>query len=369
MTSHKHSTVIGVFEDRASADQAVSDLMRAGFRQDQIGVALRNTEYRADDAAGPEDEGSQAGSGAIAGALTGLGLGALAGLGVLAGVIPVVGPAIAAGTLGVVLSNAAAGAGIAGLVGALIGAGIPEEEAEFYHSEFEAGRTIVTVHADGRAEEAMGILRRHGAYDVHDRSRVTVRDDGSPAARASGAASSKVRDLGATAGKMAQDAGSAVSNAAHNMGQAASSALGGATSHRDTSYAAHAGETIQAREERLRAEKHEVETGAVKVRKEVHTENQTIEVPVKREEIVIERTPGHGQPAADISSNDLREGQEIRIPVHEEEVSLAKEAVVNEEVRIGKRTVQDTERLSGQVRKEEIKVDKTGDVDLKNKGK
>ena len=98
----------------------------------------------------------------MAGALTGLGLGALAGLGVLAGVIPVVGPAIAGGTLGVILSNAAAGAGIAGLVGALIGAGVPEHEAKYYHDEFEAGRTIVTVTADGRADEAMAILRGTG---------------------------------------------------------------------------------------------------------------------------------------------------------------------------------------------------------------
>ena len=37
-------------------------------------------------------EGSHAESGALTGALTGLGLGALAGLGVLAGVVPIIGP-------------------------------------------------------------------------------------------------------------------------------------------------------------------------------------------------------------------------------------------------------------------------------------
>jgi hypothetical protein len=101
--------------------------------------------------------------------LTGLGLGALAGLGVLAGVIPVVGPAIAAGTLGVILSNAAAGAGIAGLVGALVGAGIPEHEAKYYQGELEAGRSIVTVNAAGRADEATSILRGCGGYDMSNR--------------------------------------------------------------------------------------------------------------------------------------------------------------------------------------------------------
>src|SRR5262249_57332627 len=107
--------------------------------------------------------------GAATGVVAGLGLGALAGLGVLSGAIPVVGPAIAGGTLGVILSNAAAGAAIAGLTGALIGYGIPEEEAKYYESEFEAGRTIVTVHANGRVDDATAILRRHEAYDMSTR--------------------------------------------------------------------------------------------------------------------------------------------------------------------------------------------------------
>jgi hypothetical protein len=88
---------------------------------------------------------------------------------VLSGVIPVVGPAIAGGTLGIILSNAAIGAGVGGLVGALVGAGIPEDEAQYYHSEFEAGRTIVTVQAQGRADDAMAIFRRYGAYDMSTR--------------------------------------------------------------------------------------------------------------------------------------------------------------------------------------------------------
>ena len=110
-----------------------------------------------------------AGSGAVTGVLTGLGLGALAGLGVLSGVIPVIGPAIAGGTLGIILSNAAVGAGVGGLVGALVGAGVPEDHAQYYQDEFEAGRTIVTVQADGRADEALAILRRYDGYDMTGR--------------------------------------------------------------------------------------------------------------------------------------------------------------------------------------------------------
>jgi hypothetical protein len=168
----QHSTIVGVFDDRLQADRAVDELRRAGFRDDQIGVALRHdagdvAAGDTTDAADADDTG--AGPGAVTGVLTGLGLGALAGLGVLSGVIPVIGPAIAGGTLGIILSNAAVGAGVGGLVGALIGAGIPEEHAHYYQGEFEAGRTIVTVRADGRADEAMAILRRYGGYDMNSR--------------------------------------------------------------------------------------------------------------------------------------------------------------------------------------------------------
>jgi len=318
------STVVGVFEDRQQADKAVSDLLKAGFRQDQIGVAMR---HESEGVAGQSTSGdtgdSHAGEGAIAGVLTGLGLGALAGLGVLSGVIPVVGPAIAAGTLGIIVSNAAVGAGVAGLVGALVGAGIPEHEAKYYHEEFEAGRTIVTVSANGRADEARAILQRFGAYDMSTRG--TSATTTAASARATG------------------------------------------TSTRATT--GRAGDTIEVKEERLRAEKHPVETGEVTVRKEVHTETKTLEVPVQREEVVIERTPVHGRRASEgVVAGDLREGEQIRIPVREDQVNVSKEAVVTEEVKVGKRVVQDTERVSGQVRKEEVKVEQTGDVDVKTRG-
>lgn len=166
----QQSTVVGVFDDRQQADRAVDELRRNGFRDDQIGVVMRHDtgDFGADFATDTTDE-SRAGTGAVAGVLTGLGLGALAGLGVLSGVIPIMGPAIAGGTLGIILSNAAAGAGVGGLVGVLVGAGIPEDEAHYYQGEFEAGRTIVTVEAGERSGDAMAILRRHGAFDMNDR--------------------------------------------------------------------------------------------------------------------------------------------------------------------------------------------------------
>ena len=104
-------------------------------------------------------------------------------------------------------------------------------------------------------------------------------------------------------------------------------------------------------------------TGEVRVRKEVHTEHKTLEVPVEREEVVIERHPVSGhQPAA----TQFKEGQTIRVPVMEEHIQVEKTPVVKEEVEIGKRKVQDTKRVDATVRKEEIKVENKGDVKSKD---
>src|SRR5512135_3481351 len=117
------------------------------------------------------------------------------------------------------------------------------------------------------------------------------------------------------------------------------------------------GATIQLHAEELQAHKQRVETGAVRVRKEVVTEHRTIEVPVQREEIVIERRAPTGEPI-----------EEIRIPVSEEQVTVEKRPVVKEVVTVGKRVVEGTERVGGEVRKEVVRVEREGDVDIHGNG-
>jgi hypothetical protein len=170
MDMAQRSIVVAVFEDRSHADQALAELRQNGFADDQIGVVMRRTGEATETTRTSGETYTE--EGGVAGALAGAGLGALAGLGVLAGVVPVIGPAIAGGTLGIVLSNAALGAGVAGLTGALIGWGFPEEEARYYHGELEAGRTIVTVRADDRTDQAWTILQGHGAHDMKSRTAV-----------------------------------------------------------------------------------------------------------------------------------------------------------------------------------------------------
>jgi hypothetical protein len=70
---------------------------------------------------------------------------------------------LSAGILTATVVGAAVGGGVGGLAGVLIGHGIPEHEAHHYQSELAAGRTIVSVKVDGRHDDAVAILRRHGA--------------------------------------------------------------------------------------------------------------------------------------------------------------------------------------------------------------
>jgi uncharacterized protein (TIGR02271 family) len=115
-------------------------------------------------------------------------------------------------------------------------------------------------------------------------------------------------------------------------------------------------------EERLHAHKDTVQTGAVKVRKEVITEQQTIQVPVEREEIIIERRAVNGR-----SSGASLKAEEIRIPVKEEKVHVTKDVVVKEEVDVKKRKVRGTETVTDNVRYEEVKVDSDGKTNVRTK--
>lgn len=159
MSAALPSTAVGVFTDRKKAESAVTDLQRAGFRPEQIGVATRGPEAALLDEPGGHE--TKAPEGAVTGAVAGGALGGIAGA--VAGLIPGVGPIVGLGLLAAIGGGAAAGAVTGGLVGTLVGLGIPEEEAQTYQVDLEGGRTLVTVKTDGRYNEAVQILRSHGA--------------------------------------------------------------------------------------------------------------------------------------------------------------------------------------------------------------
>ena len=295
MPIYNHDTVVGLFHDSARAERAIRDLKDAGFTDSQIGVLMQD---RAEARKFAEDTGTKAGEGAAAGAATGGILGGVVGLlaGVGALVIPGIGPIVAGGALASTLAGAGIGAAAGGIAGALIGMGIPEEEAHYYERGFREGGILVSVKAEARKAEARQILLNAGA-------------DFGPAA-----------------------AGYRVEGEER--------------------------ERIELREEELRASKERVKAGEVRVHKDVVTEKKSIDVPVTREEVVVERHPVSGRPV----SGDIGKDEEIRIPVTEEKVRVDKTPVVKEEITVGKRQVHETEKVRDTVRREEARIEEKGDA-------
>lgn len=112
-------------------------------------------------------------------------------------------------------------------------------------------------------------------------------------------------------------------------------------------------------EERLRVGTEKRETGRARLRKYVVTENETVTVPVSREEVRLER-----EPITDANIGNAMSGPEISEEEHEvvlteERPVVAKETVPVERVRLDKETVADTETVTGEVRKEEIELEGT----------
>lgn len=163
MAMATRTNVICAFEDRQQAQRAVDALRRAGFREDQIGIAARDA---VGDGRKFPDKESHAEEGALTGAVAGAGVGGLWAIGIAAGLLPAIGPVIAGGLLASVLASAAGTAAVGSIVGALIGMGVPEDEANYYDTEFKAGRTIVTVRPEERHDEALTILRTYAGYEM-----------------------------------------------------------------------------------------------------------------------------------------------------------------------------------------------------------
>ncbi|MFO6505434.1 PRC and DUF2382 domain-containing protein [Corynebacterium freneyi] len=119
-------------------------------------------------------------------------------------------------------------------------------------------------------------------------------------------------------------------------------------------------------EERMNVDKQNVETGEVRLRKHVVTDTETVEVPVTREEVRIEREPISEVDARDLAAKDSRIGEdEASVTLHEERVNVTKESVPVEKVNLGKETVRDTETHTEELRKERIDADGIDNRDLR----
>ena len=106
-------------------------------------------------------------------------------------------------------------------------------------------------------------------------------------------------------------------------------------------------------EERLRVGKERQETGRARLRKYVVTEHETVDVPVQREEVRVERIPLDG---TEVTGGTIGEDT-VEVTLHEERAVVAKETVGVEKIELEKDTVRDTERVDAEVRKEQVEIE------------
>jgi uncharacterized protein (TIGR02271 family) len=119
-------------------------------------------------------------------------------------------------------------------------------------------------------------------------------------------------------------------------------------------------------EERLRVGTQQVEAGRAKLRKYIVTENVTQTVPLRHEEVRLEREPitdanvGNAMAGGDITE------EEHEITLHAERPVVAKETVPVERVRLATQTVTENQEVTETLRKEQID-DVDIDVDRSNR--
>jgi uncharacterized protein (TIGR02271 family) len=117
-------------------------------------------------------------------------------------------------------------------------------------------------------------------------------------------------------------------------------------------------EAMTRSEENLRVGTETVQTGRARLRKHVVTENQQVTVPVTREEVTLEREPITETNRGEAYDGPAISEEEHEVTLHAERPVVDVEAVAVERVRLGKETVTDQETVGGEVRKEEIELDR-----------
>lgn len=195
--------------------------------------------------------------------------------------------------------------------------GMSAADAKYFEDGVARGGALVTVKADERASEAMAILQRSGA------------------------------DLGSMGRSGA-------------MASSAMPATKASTAMPDRSMAekTDAAQTLELRAERLAIDKTRVSSGAVRIGKRVITEQQSIDVPVSHDELVIERH----KVADGAVGGTIGGDQTITVPLSRDEVKVSKQTYATEEIDVGKRAVGGMEHVDDTVRHEELIVD--GDSSL-----
>ena len=107
-------------------------------------------------------------------------------------------------------------------------------------------------------------------------------------------------------------------------------------------------------EERLRVAKQSVTTGRVRLRKTVRRRKQTLDIPLKREEVVVRRVPVNRVVPGPVAVR--RQGPVTIVPVLEEVPVVTTQLVLKEELHIEMRTTSFGARREVVLRSEDVQV-------------
>lgn len=110
-------------------------------------------------------------------------------------------------------------------------------------------------------------------------------------------------------------------------------------------------------EEKLQVGKVRREAGRARLRKYVVTENVTTTVPVRREEVRLEREPITEANVGAATTGPAISEDEHEVVLHEEEPVVTTQAVPKERVRLSTETVTTDEEVSAELRKEQIETE------------
>ncbi|MEB1806069.1 MAG: YsnF/AvaK domain-containing protein [Bacillaceae bacterium] len=116
------------------------------------------------------------------------------------------------------------------------------------------------------------------------------------------------------------------------------------------------------REEELDIDKYRVETGDVTLHKDIVEEEQTVNVPVAHDQVVVERKAVDREPTDEPITNE----ETVHIPVTAEQIDVDKHTVVTGEVSAHKRSVEETQQVRDVLHKEVADVETHGNADVIN---
>ncbi|MFI9009743.1 DUF2382 domain-containing protein [Actinosynnema sp. NPDC053489] len=207
-----------------------------------------------------------------------------------------------------------------------------------------------------------GLIPSHRSGD-HDKLPNRGRDETKPmpmpgAGRTSGLTRGEMRGGGAPGETRPEGRGQAVtggragtSGQAGTTGQTGTTGQGGKHRTRDDG-------SVTRYEEELDISTREVEAGRVRLVKHTVTEQRDVSVPVTHEEVRVVREPAEGAPTDRAFAEE-----ETEVTLHRQEPVVEKTTKPVEKVRLDKQTVTEEEHVRGDVRKEQVDVerdDRTG---------